>query len=371
MMQVLKKIFFILFLTFFAASNISAKTIEELQKEIQEYEGQIQKLSTQGKTLANQIAQFDAQIKLMTLKIAQTEEQISQLGGRIDRLEESLDILSNAFSSRAIETYKMSRFDNNFAYILTAPDIEDTVSRFFYLKKIQEADQDLFTRLQVAQTNYKIEKTDQEDLQIELEKQKINLNNQKVAKANLLTATKNDEKKYQELLKSARSEYEAIVAITAGKGSETEVGQVSQGSRIANIIQGSSCNSSGSHLHFIVRKPGGVTDNPFNYLKGGISYTDYSGGDSFNPSGNWDWPIGPTISFNQGYGVTWAVRNTWVSSIYQFHNGLDINSSSSEVRAPRSGKLYRGSYNVGCILRYVRLDHDDSDLDTLYLHVNY
>lgn len=371
MMKVFKKLVLILTLIFFAVSSTSAKTIEELQKEIQEYEGQLVKLSTQSKTLSNQIAQFDAQMKLTALKITQAEEQIAQLGGRIDRLEESLDVLSSAFSSRAVETYKMSRFDSNFAYVLTSPGVEGAVSRFYYLKKIQEADQDLFTRLQTAQTSYKIEKVDQEDLQAELEKQKANLNSQKTAKASLLTATKNDEKKYQQLLIAAKSEYEAIVAITAGKGTETEVGQVSEGARIASIIQGASCNSSGAHLHFIVRKPGGVTDNPFNYLKGGISYTDYSGGDPFNPSGSWEWPISAPISYSQGYGVTWAVRNTWVSSIYQFHNGLDINGSSSEVRAPRAGKLYRGSYNVGCLLRYVRLDHDDSDLDTLYLHVNY
>ena len=24
-----------------------------------------------------------------------------------------------------------------------------------------------------------------------------------------------------------------------------------------------------------------------------------------------DWPISPAIEFNQGYGETWSVRNTW------------------------------------------------------------
>ena len=181
------------------------------------------------------------------------------------------------------------------------------------------------------------------------------------------------------MLAQARAEFEAIQAIIAGKGTETEAGQVSEGQRIANIIQGSSCNSGGSHLHFIVRKQDSTADSPFTYLKSGISYQNCSGsscggndGDSFNPSGSWNWPIQSNIKFNQGYGSTWAVRNTWVGKIYNFHNGIDINSdSSSEVKAVRAGKLYQGSYNVGCRLKYVRVDHDDSDLDTLYLHINY
>jgi len=39
----------------------------------------------------------------------------------------------------------------------------------------------------------------------------------------------------------------------------------------------------------------------------------------------------------------------------------------------RSGTLFRGSYTGwnGCKLRYVRVDNDDSNLDTFYLHINY
>ena len=191
--------------------------------------------------------------------------------------------------------------------------------------------------------------------------------------------TRNDEKKYQQLLSAARAEFEAIQAIIAGKGQEEEVGKVSQGQRIASIIQGPSCNSSGGHLHFIVSQSGN-TQNPFSQLKN-IDFENCSGsscgssdGDPFNPSGSWDWPINPKVKFTQGYGSTWAVRNTWVGRVYSFHNGIDIDSGSSpEIRAVRAGTLYQGSYSgsSGCRLRYVRIDHDDSDLETFYLHINY
>jgi len=376
-MRFIKIIVFSLFL-FFAAQTVAGKTVEELQKEIETYQQELSRLSSQSKTLSNQIAQFDAQIRLTTLKISQTEEKIVLLGGRIDQLETSLNALSNAFSSRAVETYKMARVGDSFLILISAPDLTGAVSRFHYLQKIQQADSDLLSRLQAAQITYQGEKVDQETLQKQLGEQKKTLDSQKIAKAYLLAVTRNDEKKYQQLLAQARAEYEAIQAIIAGKGTETEAGHVGGGQRIANIIQGSSCNSSNSHVHFIVRKPGGITDNPFSNL-GGIDYENCSGsscvssdGDAFNPSGSWPWPINPKIRFTQGYGYTWAVQNTWVGQIYRFHNGIDINNlSSSEVKAVQPGTLYQGSYNVGCLLRYVRVDHDDSDIDTLYLHVNY
>lgn len=356
-----------------------SEKFERLSREIQEYETEISKLKSQAGTLSNQIAQFDAQIRLTALKISQTEEKILLLGGRIDQLETSLQGLTRAFTSRVVKTYKMSRLNEPYVLLVSSPDLDIAVTSFHYLKKIQESDRDLLVRLEKAQASYEEEKVDQEELQSQLEEQKTVLGAQKSAKAFLLEQTRNDEKKYQELLSQARAEYEAIQAIIAGKGQEEEVGKVSQGQRIASIIQGPSCNSSGAHLHFIISQNGN-TQNPFNYLRSGIDFENCSGsscgssdGDSFNPGGSWDWPINPKIKLTQGYGLTWAVRNTWVGRIYSFHNGIDINSDSSEIKAVQAGTLFRGSYSGsgGCRLRYVRVDHADSELDTFYLHINY
>ena len=393
-MQKIKKIFILfvsvfigllifqkgLFVNGIVSAESESERFERLNREIQEYEAEISRLKSQANTLSNQIAQFDAQIRLTTLKISQTEEKILLLGGRIDQLETSLQTLTRAFTSRVVKTYKMARLNEPYAFLLSSPDLDIAVTSFHYLQKIQESDRDLLVRLEKAQTIYEDEKIDQEELQAQLEEQKTVLGAQKSAKANLLEQTRNNEKRYQELLAQTRAEYEAIQAIIAGKGEETEVGKVSQGQRIASIIQGPSCNSSGTHLHFMISQ-NGTTQNPFNYLKDGIGFENCSGsscgssdGDSFNPSGSWDWPISSKIRFTQGYGSTWAIRNSWVGRIYSFHNGLDINSESSpEVNAVQTGTLFRGSYSGsgGCRLRYVRVDHDDGDLDSFYLHINY
>ena len=180
--------------------------LKELDNQIAEYEQQISRLKNQSVTLQNQITQFDTQIKLTTLKIQRTEEKILLLSGRIDRLEISLDSLSEAFSSRAVETYKMFRFDDPFMVLITSPDLKEAMTRFQYLKRIQDADRDLLERLVSTQTSYKTEKSTQEELQEELESEKFALDSQKKAKNNLLTQTKNDEKKYQELLAQAQAQ---------------------------------------------------------------------------------------------------------------------------------------------------------------------
>ena len=357
----------------------SVGELQELSQKIQEYTAKIQQLQSQANTLSNQIGQFDAKIQLTEAKIQQTQEQVLLLGGRIDQLDVSMQRLGEAFTTRVVETYKIARYGDDVLYMAIAPNVEDAISRYHYLQKIQAADQELLSKLRNAQSSYLAQKDDLEELQQVLGSQKEELDAQKTAKAHLLNVTKNDERSYQNLLAASRSEYEAIQAIIAGYGEETAAGEVNTGDRIATVIQGPSCNSSGAHLHLIVRE-GASTRNPFQYLQPGISFENCSGpggcngGDPFNPSGTWPWPLSGPVKYTQGYGATWATQNTWVRNIYSFHNGIDINNASSPtVMAVQPGTLYRGSFtgSNGCRLRYVRVDHKDSDIETLYLHINY
>ncbi|MBI2268156.1 MAG: hypothetical protein HYU80_01765 [Candidatus Blackburnbacteria bacterium] len=352
--------------------------LERIRKQIEEAQKLLDQTKLRKVTLQNEIVYQDQQIQLTTLKIQETEEEITALTGQISRLENALTDLSEIFTQRVVETYKIKRLGDSLTLLISSSNVSDFISRFYYLQKIAQQDRNTLIQMQTTQTNYEGQREKREELRKKLEGQKTQLAAQKIQKQNLLEVTKNDEKRFQQMLSAARAELEAIQAIIAGRGKETEVGKVSAGQRIASMIPGTSCNSSGTHLHFIVSQ-NGATQNPFGHLRGGIDYENCSGsgacseGDPFNPSGFWDWPISPKIRFFQGYGSTWAVTNTWVGGIYKFHNGIDVNSaSSSEVRAVRSGTLYRGSYaGSSCSLRYVRVDHEDSDLDTFYLHVDY
>ena len=349
---------------------VEADQLQEINDQIKQYEVEISRLKSQANTLSNQIAQFDAQIRLTTLKIQETQEKILLLGGRIDQLEISLEALTEAFATRATETYKMTRLGDSLIMLITASDLGEVVSRYHYLQRIQEADRDLLVRLQEAQDVYEEEKDDQESLQTQLEEQGRVLGAQKTAKAELLAITKNDERKYQNLLAKARAELAAIQAIIAGKGEETEVGPIGEGSRIASIIPSVSACSSGAHLHFEVVQ-GGAHQNPASVLIPKSVIWDNAPDGQFGFSGSWQWPINDPIRITQGYGMT------YYASVLKYyggapHTGLDmVNKNDYTVKAARSGTLYRGA--IGCgggTLRYVRVQQGDG-YDTYYLHVNY
>jgi peptidoglycan hydrolase CwlO-like protein len=205
-----------LFVSIVRAQTCSSQ--DECSTLIQQYSDQISKLQGQASTLSNQIAQFNAQINLTTLKVSQTQAQILLLGGRINQLGDSLTSLTAAFSSRAVETYKLSKFENNFIFVLSASDLSDAVSRFHYLQKIQEEDRSLLAKLQTAQTTYQGQKVDQETLQKQLQAQQASLNVQKTAKNNLLLATKNDEAKYQSLLSQAIAQRNSFLNFVNSQG---------------------------------------------------------------------------------------------------------------------------------------------------------
>lgn len=348
-------------------------------------------LKNQGNTLSSQISLMDNKIKLTGYQITATQNQITELSLDIDTtikkisaLQKSLDNSIEVLINRIIATYEVGTIQP-LQILLTSGSASDFFTRLNYLKLAQAHDKKLIYDTQQAKADYANQKEIFEDkkkqienLKSQLEAYSSQLDQEKANKQRLLAETKGSEAKFQSLLAQARAEYEAIQGIVAGKGSETEVGDVSEGSTIASVIQGQSCNSGGTHLHFITTKDG-ANQNPFNYLKS-VSSENCSGsscgssdGDPFNPSGDWNWPLDPTIKMNQGYGSTWATKNSWVGKIYSFHNGIDIDGSSPSVKAVKSGKLYQGSFTgyAGCRLKYVKLVHNDNGFTTYYLHINY
>jgi hypothetical protein len=203
----------------------------------------------------------------------------------VQRLEGVLTTRLTLLLHRIPAAYKRS-VASQFGILLFSRNLSDFVDRAKYLQAVQKEDASLVFQVKATQNSYNESKQVREDkkkqldqIQLQLQQQTSQLNQEKAGKQKLLDDTNGNEATYQRLLAQARAEFEQIQGIIAGKGTESEVGSVGQGDGIATIIQGSSCNSTGTHLHFTVSR-NGAAENPFNYLKS-VSYTDDSGGDSF------------------------------------------------------------------------------------------
>lgn len=336
-------------------------------------------------TLNFNIRIAETKIKQTSTQIISLEKDIDTLSTVVSDLDNSLNNLTNVFLARVRASY-MRRDPNALTLLISSDSFTKFFTRIRYLSIVKARDQLILSEMEIARKNYDTQKNTKitkqkeiEELKKKLVRQQSDLSAQRRNQQEFLNITENKEVKYQELLSRIRSELEAINAIISGNGNEIEVRDVSQGEVIASVINQPSCNSSGAHLHFII-SDNSIVKNPFNYLKpvdnlncSGVNGGGCFDGDTFNPTGSWDWPLSPRIQLNQGYGETWAVRNTWVGGIYRFHNGIDIGSDSLDVKAVQQGKLFRGTYSGSnsCALKYVRVDHKDSGIDTFYLHVNY
>lgn len=370
---------------------VRADRVQELSEKVNEYVAKLGEIQKQKDSLSKEISLLDYQIKITSLKISQTETQaeiledeIENLSLKIERLDGSLDFLSKVLLSRVAESYKRGKKDS-LSLFLSSRSFSDFIFHVRYLQSVQLNDQKMLLSMEQTRTSYNEQKrlkerkqTELENLKTKLEVQKKQLSIHQTDRRKLLLETQGKEAVYQNLLAEARAELEAILGILEGKGTETAVKKVAEDERIASIITGRSCNSSGTHLHFMVLQDGQVK-NPFGFLKKGVDFENCSGsacgsgdGDFFSPSGGWNWPVDPRIKLTQGFGYTWAIQHIpWLRNIYDFHNGIDLQGSSLVVKAVRPGTLYAGSYNGSCTLRYVRVRHDDGGFDTYFLHVNY
>lgn len=364
----------------FAASIVKGDELTEKEKEIQELEKKLAEVSGQKQTLAKTVNYLSTRISLTEKQVEQTEEEIGALeaeigvlSGKIDKLNVSLDSLTQILLNRINASYKSS-FQDPMYLLLSTDGFSNFFRRYKYFKVTQANDREVMFALENARTTFdtqrqvKQEKQEQVlELQSKLEGQKNSLERQQSEKQELLKLTSNDEKKYQEMVARARAELQAIQAVIAGKGTESEVRIVSEGEKIASIISGRSPCSSGTHLHLEIVKSK-TQINPFSMLKN-ISLIWDNSGQEMNGFGSWNWPINESIRITQSYG------KTPYSSIYagDFHTGVDMVSTSDlQVKAIKSGTLYRGAIACGGgSLRYVRVDHADDDYDTYYLHVNY
>jgi peptidoglycan hydrolase CwlO-like protein len=349
------------------------------------WQSKIAEKQSQAQTLSNIISVLNSQIKVQELEISQTraeiaqlEKEITQLENRISGLNVSLDRMSLAMIERVNDSYKR-RENNQFLLMVNSESLDNFFTRYKYRQLAQAHTAEVMKQAETQKIDYDEQKALKEKKQKEVEqkrqllqKQQNELTSKRADQQVLLDQTKNDEKRYQEELARTLAESGAIRSIVAGRGNEERVGDIKEGDKIASVIQGASPCSNGTHLHLEVVKDG-AHQNPASYLKSISATWNNSPDGTFGFGGDWNWPLNDPAKINQGFGMTWYAR---VRRAYGGapHTGIDMMSKNGDqtVKAVKDGVLFRGAIACGRgSLRYVKVEHKDSDLSTFYLHVNY
>lgn len=368
--------------------------------EIQEIEDECSRLINESNvkiaTLNQQINLMDNQIKLALVKIAQTEAQIKVvvqeidvLGGKIVRLDGSLNYLSKVLLSRVEENFKAKR-EGPITLLFSSNNFSDFISRYRYLQLVQQHDRQLLLSMEQTRLSYDDQKKLKEKAQADLEKlnkqlvvQKQNLATQMTDKKKLLDETSGKEAEYQRILAAVKAEEDMINKSLQDSVLKLSNGtQMQKGQPIAVLGNtGYPCCSTGAHLHFMVttgceRDDRGyirncTTVNPADFLKNTSVKYD-SDVVAMNYKGDWDWPIdSPEIT--QEYGMSYWARTGYYGG--KPHNGIDMVSSNSIIKAPKDGVLYRESSTCGgcngkccASVNFVILDHGNG-VYSWYWHV--
>jgi len=199
--------------------------ISSCKQQLEENRGAQATLSSAISYLNNQINLTQAQVYETQQELDSLNLEITELSGKIDSLDYSLDDLTKLFVERVQAAYKEKRSGLDILAYFNASGFSDFFRQYQYVNRVRDHDREVMIALESARLDFDKQKSLKEEKQLEVEalrsqlgSQQASLNSQKLAKDKLLADTKNDEKKYAQLLSSAQSQLAAFSRFISNQG---------------------------------------------------------------------------------------------------------------------------------------------------------
>lgn len=232
--QVLIIIFLILLFPLISQGNI----IDDLNKQIQDQESKRIELEERAKeyqqiinqkqgeinSLSNQVAIFNARINKLQVEINITEDDIQQTELEIIQLEYGIEQTGNNITGQKdnlaeviqiiAETDQVSQLE----IILTGNNFSDFFNQLAYLDNLQNGVKEKVDKLKAFKIKLNQDKESKEDkkerlegLKEQLDGQKWSLASQRNSKESLLSYTKGEEGKYQQMLANIEAQKKSLL----------------------------------------------------------------------------------------------------------------------------------------------------------------
>ena len=205
-----------------------------LQEIINACNSKLTEIGDKKNTLSSQIQYMDTQISVSQLEInknqneiARIKKEIKNLSSRIVELNSTTDKISDTVKLKITRMYKRQQTNPVYTF-LNANNLPKFLRSIQYLRRSQISDRELLLKLQNTKVTFSEQKDLREEKELELnelsarlENYKADLASQQVAKQQLLSATQNDEKRYQQLLSDAQRQIASFKSFVQSAGGST------------------------------------------------------------------------------------------------------------------------------------------------------
>jgi peptidoglycan hydrolase CwlO-like protein len=205
--------------------NGNAQSIDQIERDIKEYESTLGRLRDEQASLANEIEQFDIQAKKIAAEITKTEEELNQLEDNIELTETKIETTKNNIGiqeetlSNYIQLIDQSDDTTFIEAVFSANSLSGIVDNIQYSTTLQKETRATLTdyktfkhELEEQKIQYNTSLDETEVLLRLLAQQENDLEIQKQNKEALLEQTQGEEEKYQELVADAQTKKQDIIA---------------------------------------------------------------------------------------------------------------------------------------------------------------